>query len=682
MIHDAASIRWYKETLSAVHLLLGEDKRPLQKQTRSDALVYNRQALKSVLYAKRKKMGRASRGRVKNKPKWLYPWATERRYGAAIRAWLKPLEDYVHEYLKNNQEAILRGDSDTLIRQDEIPGGTYRRLVKSLTGWHTVYFPPVNESGTSDAPPQVIMGLGKIADSMNDFNSKQWDKAARAELGVEFPVYEDWWPNTKQAWQEENYALIQNMGSDYIKRINRATERAVTGGMSVGQLTQAIQKINKSMKASRANLIARDQIGKLNGQVTQARMEAVGLEMYEWSTCIDERVRESHAELEGKICRWDDFTVYSEDGKTWRDRPSDWCQLHPGQDIQCRCTALSYWAELVEEVDRDIDFEEGYIASGSDDEPETNKSIGGSEYTDEHGRKTPLIESQLDIEQGKPMSVDSSAAVANVNYGNAAGYNDNCQRSIVSYELQRRGYRVTAMPAPANREKDPVKIGLECFIGNSGKLKVERAVDKNDFLKAMGRYKNARFAISQTWEGRGSSYGHTYIAEVINGKLRIVDPQIGQPNAERLLDRVGYTSDGQYNLNFFRIDNAFLNPKIDFTGVVTPHPPKTKIDKMDSHDVSFKQDKKMTKEEARSILEKSGKLAPVTENGVTYNNLLGDFYKELSDAYGFVVYPYSSDSPVDPLWAFAFYVLKESEQIIASSSPIPEGELKALNKAP
>jgi SPP1 gp7 family putative phage head morphogenesis protein len=265
--------------------------------------------------------------------------------------------EYVHQYLKNNQEAILRGDSAALFRQDATPGGSYRRMVKSLNGWYTTYLPPVMESGTRDAPPIVFMGLGNIAESMNDFNSAQWEKAAKAELGVEFPVYEDWWPGTKQAWQEENYRLIQNMAGDYISRINLAAERAVTTGMSPCQLAQAIQKTDGSIKAGRANLIARDQIGKLNGLVPQARMEAVGLDLYEWSTSLDERVRGSHASLEGKICRWDDPAVYSDDGgKTWKDRPADWCQLHPGYNIQCRCTALSYWAELVGEVDQKIDL--------------------------------------------------------------------------------------------------------------------------------------------------------------------------------------------------------------------------------------------------------------------------------------------------------------------------------------
>jgi uncharacterized protein with gpF-like domain len=112
------------------------------------------------------------------------------------------------------------------------------------------------------------------------------------------------------------------------------------------------------MKKKQANLIARDQIGKLNGQTTQARMESLGLTLYEWSTSGDERVRTSHLKLEGKLCKWSDPTVYSEDGgKTWNSRPASWCQFHPGYDIQCRCTALSYWQEVIDEIDAEIDSE-------------------------------------------------------------------------------------------------------------------------------------------------------------------------------------------------------------------------------------------------------------------------------------------------------------------------------------
>jgi SPP1 gp7 family putative phage head morphogenesis protein len=229
-------------------------------------------------------------------------------------------------------------------------------MVTSLYGWYNTYFPPLDDNGKRTGPPIVLMGLGNIADAMNIFNEKQWEKAAKAELGVEFPVYEDWWPEIKKYWQEQNYTLIRKMSGDYISRINQMVEQAILSGWSPTQLAQAMQKIDGQMKAGRANLIARDQIGKLNGLVTQARMESIGLDLYIWSTSGDERVRSSHAGLDGKLCRWDNADVYSEDGgKTWKPRKEGWTRVHPGEDTQCRCTALSYWDELIGEVDAQLD---------------------------------------------------------------------------------------------------------------------------------------------------------------------------------------------------------------------------------------------------------------------------------------------------------------------------------------
>jgi len=78
------------------------------------------------------------------------------------------------------------------------------------------------------------------------------------------------------------------------------------------------------------------------------RMEADGLKLYEWSTSLDERVRPSHALMEGKLCKWADSAVYSTDGgKTWKPRPSGATLTHPGEEEGCRCTALSYEKELL-----------------------------------------------------------------------------------------------------------------------------------------------------------------------------------------------------------------------------------------------------------------------------------------------------------------------------------------------
>ena len=92
-------------------------------------------------------------------------------------------------------------------------------------------------------------------------------------------------------------------------------------------------------------------MGKLNGQISQAQSQELGLELYVWSTSMDDRVRESHALMEGLLCRYDDATVCSYDnGKTWVDRPSGAVQLNPGQDIQCRCVGLAFYPELEAEM--------------------------------------------------------------------------------------------------------------------------------------------------------------------------------------------------------------------------------------------------------------------------------------------------------------------------------------------
>jgi hypothetical protein len=164
---------------------------------------------------------------------------------------------------------------------------------------------------------------------------------------------------------------------NYIQGVNAAVERAVTTGASVSTLTKQILALDDKITKGRANFIARDQIGKLNGEITQRRMESVGLSMYIWETSGDERVRgdpggkypdaiPSHHLMDGLMCRWDNSSVYSEDGgKTWKPRPSGAVLLHPGQDYICRCTAIAYWQELVGEADGVIAEENGEVSISS-----------------------------------------------------------------------------------------------------------------------------------------------------------------------------------------------------------------------------------------------------------------------------------------------------------------------------
>ncbi|WP_228129381.1 phage minor head protein [Acinetobacter sp. ANC 3929] len=129
-----------------------------------------------------------------------------------------------------------------------------------------------------------------------------------------------------------NVRLIRSIPSQYFDLI----EGAILTGLQTGQraefIKQEILKIGKSTD-SRALLIAVDQLGKINGRLTQIRQQKLGITHYTWSTSQDERVRHSHRLRNGLLFAWD-------------DPPDDG---HPGIPIRCRCVAIPYTKHLFDQ---------------------------------------------------------------------------------------------------------------------------------------------------------------------------------------------------------------------------------------------------------------------------------------------------------------------------------------------
>ena len=85
---------------------------------------------------------------------------------------------------------------------------------------------------------------------------------------------------------------------------------------------------------SKLEAASKDDILTLNGQITQVRQEAAGIEEFYWTTAGENRVRESHAEIDGEVFRWDDPPIV--DGE----------EAIPGQPPNCRCVATPRLPEL------------------------------------------------------------------------------------------------------------------------------------------------------------------------------------------------------------------------------------------------------------------------------------------------------------------------------------------------
>lgn len=151
------------------------------------------------------------------------------------------------------------------------------------------------------------------------------------------------------------------------------------GFRRISETAKAVRNACGTFAASKAELIARTETGKLNTAIARNQMESAGIEYYEWGAAMDGRTRESHALMDGRICKWgDDSHCYEwTDGKNGRRlkrvaRPKGAYEGAPGTDFQCRCVAIPYVPE----------YEKGYergrakgpvrgVVQGSHAEPET-----------------------------------------------------------------------------------------------------------------------------------------------------------------------------------------------------------------------------------------------------------------------------------------------------------------------
>jgi SPP1 gp7 family putative phage head morphogenesis protein len=183
------------------------------------------------------------------------------------------------------------------------------------------------------AEPELLNGLEVIGERV----STQAGTVIRRVAGI---AIRDAAPEIAagiDGWRAINTSRIKSLAGQELVEITKILEASEAGALRVEVLRAEIEK-RFSVTRSKANLLARDQTLTLNAQIAKARQQAVGVSEYIWTTSGDERVRETHAELDGTRHRWDTPPVISEDGRTG----------HPGDDYQCRCTAFPVLVELDE----------------------------------------------------------------------------------------------------------------------------------------------------------------------------------------------------------------------------------------------------------------------------------------------------------------------------------------------
>lgn len=125
-----------------------------------------------------------------------------------------------------------------------------------------------------------------------------------------------------RGWARENVRLIKTIPSRFFTEVRALAVDAVERGRDPAVVARELQE-RFGVAQSRAALIAYDQIGKLYGQLQEARQTAMGVTHYLWRETFPAHPRPEHVARHGMRFAW---AAPPPDG-------------HPGTAIRCSCFA-------------------------------------------------------------------------------------------------------------------------------------------------------------------------------------------------------------------------------------------------------------------------------------------------------------------------------------------------------
>lgn len=248
-------------------------------------------------------------------PRQQQPNAIRLAYFRALRGVLKRALDLLQSHLVPRLADLVRhaearrGDSALHLdaKDDEA-----RRLIRRLA----------SEFTRTLVDPDLEQLVRTYANRTSDFHKEQLQRQIRAAIGIDLRQTEPSLGPAIEDFVRENVALIRTIPAKFFSQVEDVVSEGVQEGLLAGDLSDRIQE-RFGVAQSRAQLIARDQIGKFYGSLNEVRQTDLGVDGYFWRTVKDNRVRDEHEVREG-------------DRFLWSQPPEDG---HPGYPINCRCYA-------------------------------------------------------------------------------------------------------------------------------------------------------------------------------------------------------------------------------------------------------------------------------------------------------------------------------------------------------
>jgi SPP1 gp7 family putative phage head morphogenesis protein len=213
-----------------------------------------------------------------------------------LELYLRPLHEATLERLRAALAERMRRNAPG----DDVIGELRRQFVEAID-------PAPLEALAADIAAGVdVFATGRLSETLG-FSIDELAKDARQMV---------------DAFVAENVQRIKAEAETFLFEVQQEVADSFAEGERWEDLADRIAE-RTGVSESRAELIARDQVGKLNGAINAERQQDLGIERFVWRTSNDSRVRPEHDELDGQVF-------------AWSEPPEEGI---PGEPINCRCYA-------------------------------------------------------------------------------------------------------------------------------------------------------------------------------------------------------------------------------------------------------------------------------------------------------------------------------------------------------
>jgi SPP1 gp7 family putative phage head morphogenesis protein len=200
---------------------------------------------------------------------------------------------------------------------------------------------------------EILRKLIEIQDRMDD-NLKEYDvdpysamdkiehgfrKSAEA-LAIE-PELSQFSKDRLAADYNKNIKLyINDFSKQSVQSLREAVEENAMQGYRFDRLKDVIKQ-RYGVTANKAKFLARQETSLFMSKYRHQRFSQGGVKQYKWSTAHDERVRDSHKRLDGRVFQYDDPPI--------TDRATG-AKNAPGEDYNCRCLDIPLLDKVAEYI--------------------------------------------------------------------------------------------------------------------------------------------------------------------------------------------------------------------------------------------------------------------------------------------------------------------------------------------